>query len=190
MVAGGAVRTGSDLPSADQAFGKSLGFRSGRRGGGDLFQGDDAVRLAVAFEAARHRQFGRRGRSLGGTHVAMAGGAGNAPVHVRGVVEVGVARQSIDADPGEGFPRVARAVGIGRGVQGRQARIAGQDMAVAGQAGNHVGNPGLRGFLRGVVAGLAIDAEAAGVRRMGKRHGLFGRIYGRFFNGKPGDSVA
>ncbi len=106
--------------------------------------------------------------------VGVALGTGVTGCCVLTVVKGYVGWQGGFAYPAQGFCRVGRVVGVGCGVQGQQARIVSQYMAVAVQAGGGSGQPGPLGMVGSGVAGPAVHGCTA-CRRVGgviERKGL------------------
>ena len=67
---------------------------------------------------------------LRGARAGVAFFAADAGARVGAVVKVDVPGQGLHAHPAQGFTVVDGGVGVGGGVQGQQARIVGEDVAV------------------------------------------------------------
>ena len=112
-------------------------------------------------------------------HLAVAGHATDAPVHVNCMVEVDVVRRLVNANPGN---RIAGFPGFADRGQFWAQRF---DLGVAVHAGLCPWNVGVGRFLHPSMAVTAIHSELVDVQRVIKSHRLRGLIaHPRVFGGK------
>src|SRR5262245_19263674 len=139
-----------------------------------------SFRVPVAVEAPFHLQRLVLPHQRHAVHLAVAGRATNAFVHVNAVVEVHVVRQIVDASP---LNRASRAEALAHGFEKRTVR---ENLRMAVHACLGGRNPGEPRLLDGGVAVPAVDPVAANVPLVTELNGLIAR---RVYLGHPGRTI-
>lgn len=127
-------------------------------------------RVAMAIETPGHVERLGLVNFVHFIDLAMALDATDAAVHMDGMIEIDVVWQFVNLDPGD---RLAGLVAV---ANQSQLGVVFEHLIVAIHAQRAGRDVGIPGFLDGVVAITAVNAQLVRVNCMGKRHRLHGHV--------------